>query len=90
MNSPAPEDPPIRPLDRLLAFVSVTLIVLAVACFLAIIIATWVGVTDFSGWWVAVSVLMYYGLPLGVVLFFILLIMNMIRRSRAAKAVRGR
>lgn len=91
MNTSERSDPPIRSIDRILAFVSITLIAAAILCFIAIIIGTAAGVTDFgSGVWVVVSFVMYYGLPLGVVLFFILLVMNMTRRTRAAKQARER
>ncbi len=82
-------EPPVRGIDRFLAYAAITLVAVAVACFVAIIIGTVVK-TDFgTPVWTVVSALTMYGLPLGILLFFVLLIMNMVRRSRAATAARG-
>ena len=79
-------EPPVRRIDRWLAFTSITLIALAIICFVAVLIGTTAG-ADFSGpIWGAVSVVMRLGLPVGVFLFLALLIMNMMRRSRATRA----
>ncbi|WP_040166184.1 hypothetical protein [Microbacterium gorillae] len=94
MNTSQPaEEPPVQRVDRWLALASITLIVLAVISFFAIIIGTAVGLTheDFQhGVWPAAAAIMTYGLPVGVVLFFILLITNMVRRSRATKRTTDR
>ena len=83
-------EPPVRRIDRILAYVAITLVVLAIVCFVAVIIGTVAGADMGTPVWGVVSVTVMYGLPLGVMAFFALLIMNMARRSRAAKAAPGR
>ena len=87
MNTHQPsEEPEIRRIDRVLAISAITLIGLAVLCFIAIIVGTQLGADFGTPLWTAVSLLVQWGLPLGIVMFFALIIMNMMRRSRAARA----
>ncbi len=59
---------------------------LSVVAFLAVIIGTGVGVTNFSsGVWPAVIVLPSIGLPIGLVLMIALLIISGLRRGRESR-----
>lgn len=89
MSTREPDDTaPVRPIDRLLAFMSLGLAVLSIGCFFAIIIgtATGMGQEDFThGAWPIVSMVPLFGLPLAFLLIIALLIMSFVRRARAAK-----
>jgi len=77
-------DIPIRRLDRILAFMSLGLVVVSIACFVAVIIARPAGVTDFSqGIWPLVAVLPLVALPVAFLMIVALLIMTFVRRARA-------
>lgn len=77
------EDVPIRRLDRILAFMSLGLLLLSVVCFFAIMIATPAG-TDFStGIWPAVGLIVYIAPIVAFVLLLVVLIMTFVRRARA-------
>jgi hypothetical protein len=85
-----PNDTPITShrLERILAFMVAAAIGLSIACFLALIIATGVGVGKdaFSQPpWPTVIVLPAIGLPLGAVLLVALIVISGIRRGREAK-----
>jgi magnesium-transporting ATPase (P-type) len=72
--------------ERVLAFMVAAAIGLSIICFLAVIIGTGVGVTDFgTGIWPVVIVLPVIGLPLGLLLMITLLIVSGIRRAREAR-----
>lgn len=78
---------PVRRIDRILAFMSLGITLLAIISFFAIMIGSAVGVTDFdSGIWPLVAVVPLVGLPLAFVLIFALLVMSFVRRSREGKA----
>ena len=63
---------------------------LSVVAFLAVIIGTGVGVTNFSdGVWPAVIVLPAVGLPIGLVLMIALIIVSGLRRGREARDARN-
>ena len=82
------DDAPVRPIDRILTFMSLGVIVLSVACFFALLIADAAGLDteDFAeGIWPVVATVPMIGLPVGFVLIFVLLIMTMIRKGRASK-----
>lgn len=87
MSTPTPaEDVPVRRIDRILAFMSLGLLVLSVACFLAIMIATATGSDheDFgTGFWPVVGVVVYTAPPLAFVMMVALIIMAFTRRARA-------
>lgn len=84
-----PTDVPVTRLDRILAISSLVIIVAAVLCFFAVIIGSMLTADFSTPLWTAVSGVMYYGLPVGVLLFFALLISNTVRRSKLAKAQRA-
>lgn len=74
--------------ERTLAYMVAGIIVLSLAAFIALIIATGMGLgrDDFtSGIWPAVTVLPLIGLPIGFVLIIVLLVVSAVRRGRAAK-----
>ncbi|WP_065570027.1 multidrug ABC transporter ATPase [Microbacterium oleivorans] len=90
MSTPPPAgDLPVRRIDRILAFMSLGLLVLSVICFFAIIIASGPGgleQEDFaSGVWPAVSLIVYVAPPVAFALLLALLIMTFARRGRANK-----
>ncbi len=80
---------PVTRIDRILAVSSLALIVAAVVCFALMIIGSMITVEFGTPFWTIVTGVMYYGLPLGVLLFFTLLISNTVRRAKLAKAARG-
>ena len=72
--------------ERVLAFMVASSIGLSIIAFLATIIATAVGVRDFgSGIWPVVFVLPLVGLPIGLVLIIVLIIVSGVRRGREAR-----
>ena len=71
------EDVPVRRIDRILAFMSLGLLVLAIGCFLAIIIGT------ARGLWPAVGTTVYIAPIVAVGLLATVLIMTFVRRARA-------
>ncbi|WP_347346110.1 multidrug ABC transporter ATPase [Microbacterium sp.] len=80
------EDVPVRRIDRILAFMSLGLLVLAIGCFLAIIIGTATGMQhdDFArGLWPAVGTTVYIAPIVAFVLLATVLIMTFVRRARA-------
>lgn len=81
-NQPEPE---IRAIDRALAFVAITLITAGIVCFIIVIVGTTLNANFNALWGQIVFGIMYFGLPLGVVLFMTVIITNTVRRSRAAK-----
>jgi hypothetical protein len=77
-------DVPVRRLDRILAFMSLGLAALSIACFVAIMVARPAGVTDFSeGLWPIVALLPLIALPIAFLMILTLLIMTFVRRARA-------
>ncbi len=80
---------PVTRLDRILAVSSLALIVAAVICFVVMIIGSMITVDFGTPFWTIITGIMYFGLPLGVLLFFTLLISNTVRRAKLAKAARG-
>ena len=75
---------PIRRIDRILAYISLGLAVVAIGCFFAVIIARPAGVTDFTqGLWPLVLVFPLIALPTAFILIVVLLIMSFARRARA-------
>jgi hypothetical protein len=77
------EDVPIRRLDRILAFMSLGLLLLSVACFFAIMIASSAGADFSTGVWPAVGLIVYIAPILAFVLLLVVLIMTFVRRARA-------
>ena len=85
MSTPTPgANVPIRRIDRILAYISLGLAVVAIGCFFAVIIARPAGVTDFSeGLWPLVVVFPLIALPTAFILIVVLLVMSFVRRARA-------
>jgi TRAP-type C4-dicarboxylate transport system permease small subunit len=79
------DDLPVRRIDRILAFMSLGLILLAIVCFFAILIASPAGVDWASGVWPVVVALTYVAPVVGFALLLTLLIMSFVRRARANK-----
>ena len=78
-------------LERILAFMVAAAVGLSIICFLALIIATGVGVgaEQFSqAPWPTIIVLPAIGLPLGAVLMVALIVISGVRRGREAKDAR--
>lgn len=74
--------------ERALAYMVASVIVLSLASFVALIAGTAAGMgpVDFAtGIWPAVTILPLIGLPIGFVLIIVLLVVSVIRRGRAAK-----
>lgn len=84
-QSPDPE-PPVRTVDRILAFTALGLAAASIICFFAIIIGTAVGMQqqDFgAGAWPFVAAIPYWGLPAAFLMIIMLLIMSFVRKGRA-------
>ncbi|PZU48768.1 MAG: multidrug ABC transporter ATPase [Microbacterium sp.] len=84
----SPDDLPVRRIDRILAFMSLGLLVLSVVSFLAIIIGTWAGMkqADFgAGLWPAVGAVVYIAPIVAFLLLMTVLIMTFIRKARVGK-----
>ena len=77
------EDVPIRRLDRILAFMSLGLLLLSIVCFFAIMIASSAGADFSTGAWPAVGLIVYIAPILAFVLLLVVLIMTFVRRARA-------
>lgn len=71
-------------LEKILAYTSVSIIVIAVGAFLTTLIAAMVSdsKTPSEGFFLVVSYISYIGLPIGFVLLIALLIVNFTRRGR--------
>ncbi|SFI21124.1 MULTISPECIES: hypothetical protein [Microbacterium] len=79
------EDLPVRRIDRILAFMSLGLLVLSILCFLAIIIGTTAGADFGAGLWPALGTIVYIAPILAFVLLVAVLVMTFVRRARANK-----
>ncbi|MCW4458509.1 multidrug ABC transporter ATPase [Microbacterium sp. MPKO10] len=74
--------------QRVLAYVLVSVVILSVASFFAIMIGTWSGMaqSDFgTGFWPVVAMTPYIGLPLAMLVLIALLISGAVSRSRQAR-----
>jgi len=71
-------------LERILAYASVTIIVVAVASYLTTLIVAMVADREVlaEGIWQVVTIISYYGLPIGLLLLIVLLIINYTRRGK--------
>jgi len=84
MSTRAPrEDVPVRRIDRILAFMSLGLLVLSIVCFFAIMIGTSAKADFASGVWPIVGVLVYIAPIVAFALLLTVLIMSFVRRARA-------
>lgn len=78
------DDVPVRRIDRILAFMSLGLLVLSIACFFAIMLARPAGVTDFSeGVWPVVSVIVFAAPVIAFAMILFVVISSFVRRARA-------
>jgi hypothetical protein len=90
MSPSAPRTPaddlPVRRIDRILAFMSLGLLLLSVVCFFAIILARPMGVTDFSaGLWPTVAAIVWTAPIIAFILLVTVLIMTFVRKARVGK-----
>ncbi|MTE23414.1 MULTISPECIES: multidrug ABC transporter ATPase [Microbacterium] len=84
MSNNADGAPPVRRIDRVLAAMSLGILVLSIGCFVAVMIAGAVGGVDYaSGVWPTVFVVQMVGPVISFLLLLALLIMSFIRRGRA-------
>ncbi|MBY0688926.1 multidrug ABC transporter ATPase [Microbacterium marinilacus] len=88
MSTNSSDDPPVRRIDRILAFMSLGIALLSVVCFFAIMISTATGMThaDYSdGVWPIVAAIPMFGLPIAFVLILVLLVMSFVRRGKPGR-----
>jgi len=86
MTTPASgDDLPVRRIDRILAIMSLGLLVLSLICFVAIIIGSAVKADFSAGVWPTVGVVVYIAPILAFGLLLAVLIMTFVRRARAGK-----
>lgn len=74
--------------ERIIAYMVAAAVGLSILSFIAVIIGTATGMSqaDFgSGVWPMVVMIPWLGLPLGFILIFTLLLVNLVRRRREAK-----
>ena len=76
-------DVPVRRIDRILAFMSLGLLVLSIVSFFAIMIASSSGADMGTGIWPAVGVLVYIAPIIAFAMILAVLIMSFVRRARA-------
>jgi hypothetical protein len=84
-NTPG-EDVPVRRIDRILAFMSLGLLVLSILSFFAIMFASASGADMASGIWPLVGVLVYIAPIIAFGMILAVLIMSFVRRARANRA----
>ncbi|BFM26144.1 multidrug ABC transporter ATPase [Microbacterium sp. che218] len=80
------DDVPVRRIDRILAFMSLGLLVLSILCFFAIIIGSSYGADMGSGVWPTVGLLVYIAPPIAFACLMAVLIMSFVRKGRANRA----
>ncbi|RWZ64509.1 multidrug ABC transporter ATPase [Labedella populi] len=72
--------------ERILTFMLVGVSLVSVVCLVVVLIATWVGTTDFGGSvWPVVAMTPYFGLPVAFLILLTLLIVATVRRARTAR-----
>jgi FtsH-binding integral membrane protein len=76
-------DVPVRRIDRILAFMSLGLLVLSIVSFFAIMIASASGADMSTGVWPIVGVLVYIAPIVAFAPLLAVLIMSFVRRARA-------
>ena len=81
-------DIPVRRIDRVLAFISLGLLALAVLCFFAVIIGSSSGASMGQGVWPTISFLVLIAPPVAFVALLTVLIMSFVRRARANRETR--
>lgn len=92
MSPSAPRTPaddlPVRRIDRILAFMSLGLLLLSVVCFVAIMIGSATGMkqADFGGGvWPAIGTTVYIAPIIAFLLLVTVLIMTFVRKARVGK-----
>ncbi|MET4157435.1 multidrug ABC transporter ATPase [Agromyces sp. PvR057] len=77
-------------IERVLAYMFTGLVMLSIAAFIAVLIATMAGVAENDGFsqgvWPVVIMLPWFGLPLAFLLLIALFIVHAVNRSRTARA----
>lgn len=86
MSKPSNGDVPIQRLDRILATMSLGLLVLSVGCFFAIMIGSTAGADFSTGVWPTVSVVVYFAPLVAFAMMLTVIIRAFVRRSRANRA----
>ncbi|WP_106816775.1 multidrug ABC transporter ATPase [Microbacterium timonense] len=76
-------DVPVRRIDRILAFMSLGLLLLSIVSFFAIMISSAAGADMSTGIWPIVGVLVYIAPIVAFALLLTVLIMSFVRRARA-------
>ncbi len=71
--------------ERVLAYMVASIIGLSILAIIGILIGYGTKVNNGNGIWQAIDLVPGVGLPIGFVLIIVLLLMNGVRRSRAAK-----
>ncbi|MFT4215448.1 MAG: multidrug ABC transporter ATPase [Microbacterium sp.] len=85
-TSPTPDpDVPVRRIDRILAFMSLGLLLLSIVCFIAIIFGSWAGADMGSGVWPTVGTIVYIAPIVAFALLMAVLIMTFVRKARVGK-----
>jgi uncharacterized membrane protein len=77
------DDLPVRRIDRILAFMSLGLLMLSVVCLVSIIIGSAAGADFGTGAWPAVGTIVYVAPIIAFVLLMAVLIMTFVRKGRA-------
>ncbi|MBO3663835.1 multidrug ABC transporter ATPase [Microbacterium stercoris] len=89
MSTNSPVDPPVRRVDRILAFMALGIAIVSVLCFAAIITSTAMGMQheDYGvGVWPVIGVFPLFGLPVAFLLILVLLIMTWTRKGKAGRS----
>jgi len=86
MSKTTDGDVPIQRLDRILATMSLGLLVLSVVCFFAIMIGSTAGADFATGVWPTVSVIVYFAPVLAFAMMLTVIIRSFVRRGRANRA----
>ena len=82
---PTEAERPVSRVERILAFMSLGLLILSIVCFFAVMIGSSAGADMRSGVWPTVGVLLYVAPPVAFACLVAVLIMSFVRRSRANK-----
>lgn len=77
------DDVPVRRIDRILAFMSLGLLLLSIISFFAIMIGSSSGADMSSGIWPVIGILVYIAPILAFILLLVVLISSFVRRARA-------
>lgn len=77
------EDLPVRRIDRILAFMSLGLLVLSIVLFFTVIIGSTAGADMASGVWPTISVTVIFAPIIAFILLVTVLVMSLVRRARA-------